>query len=183
MENGDMKKIFILTIIREFLCLIIVFSLLILRNDSNDMVTVLCGLIKLFILLWNGAYIIKYIKKNSAETSSIGLWMVCCVVDACFSLQILISVLFHFQNSIEKSIILLNIYVMVYVSFDTMISLLLLLVIVIDLKRILNENKVIPRKAKHINIPQIRKYNTATKSTKLKDECENQFSKTFEPGK
>ena len=72
---------------------------------------------------------------------------------------------------------------MVYVSFDTMISLLLLLVIVIDLKRILNENKVITRKAKDINIPQIRKYNTATKSTKLKDECENQFSKTFEPGK
>ena len=126
-EFGKVTRIYFLTIIRQVLNIIIVGSLLILRNQADDVVTSLCVLIKIFLLLWNCVYAFKHVNKHSEEIIDFGRWMISCIVDGCFSIQILISILFHFQDSIESSTRLLDIYLMLYLLFDTMVNLIFLL--------------------------------------------------------
>ena len=133
-DSLKMMKIYFVTIVRQIFCLTMVISLLVLRNNENDNVANFCGLIKVFILVVNCVYLIRHIIKNSAYELSCGTWMFTCIVDACFSLQILISVLFHFQDFIENSIIVFNIYLMLYLSFDTMLNLIVLLLTVMSVK-------------------------------------------------
>ena len=133
-ENFKMLKLIILTIVRQIFSLIIVFSLLVLRNDVNDIITDFCGLIKIMIFIWNCINLIKRFVTNLDKNSSFGTWIISCIVDACFSLQMLISVVFHFQDFIENLIMELNINLILYLLFDTIINLILLLLIVLSLK-------------------------------------------------
>ena len=87
-------------------------------------------LLKIFIFVMNCVYLIRHIIKNSTYELSCGTWIATCIVDACFSLQILISVLFHLQDFNENSILVFNMYLMLYLSFDTMLNLIVLLLTV-----------------------------------------------------
>ena len=161
-----MLKLIILTIVRQFFSLIIVFSLLVLRNDVNDIIPDFCGLIKIVIFIWNCINLIKRFVTNLDKSLSFGTWIVSCIVDACFSLQMLISVVFHFQDFIENSIMELNINLILYLLFDTIINLIHLLLIVLSIKPYTVITDEPSRSFKHINTLGELRENSKTKSIK-----------------
>ena len=184
-ENGKAPRVYILTIIRQVFSIIIVGSLLILRNNADDVVTSLCVLIKILLLLWNCGYAYKHVNQHSEEIIVFGRWIISCIVDGCFSIQILISILFHFQDSIENSTRSLDIYLMIYLLFDTMVNLIFILLMATSLisyltKENMNLTKAIDSSTQQMWINNIRLYSNNTK-----DDAYNliNFCKWFKPGK
>lgn len=179
-ENLKMLKIYFVTIVRQIFCLIMVISLLVLRNNENDNVANFCGSIKIFILIMNCVYLIRHIIKNSTYELSCGTWIATCIVDACFSLQILISVLFHFQDFIESSIIVFDIYLMLYLSFDTMINLVVLLLTVMSAKPYSIRNDETLKLVSNNDSSKVNNRNSKTKS--IRNLHQPLFCNSFERG-
>ena len=138
-EDIKMFKIYFVTIVRQFFSLIMMVSLLVLRNNKNDDVTNFCGLVKLFIFILNCVYLIRHIINDSIMKPCNGIWIASCIVDSCFSIQMLISVLFHFQDFDGNSIIVLNIYLMLYLLLDTMFNLIVILLTVMSVNFVMND--------------------------------------------
>ena len=85
-----LDKFLIVTLIRESVSLSIIISLILLRKDSDDIVTFVCYFVKLLILSANFFFLLQRTKKSQPRR-----WLLSCVLDACFSMQMLISVIFH----------------------------------------------------------------------------------------
>ena len=184
-ENGKVTKIYFLTIIRQVFSIIIVCSLLILRNQADDVVTSLCVLIKILLLLWNCGYANKHVNQHSEEIIVFGRWIISCIVDGCFSIQILISISFHFQDSIENSTRSLDIYLMIYLLFDTMVNLIFILLMATSLISYLTKENVNLTKAIDSSTQQMWINNIRLYSNNTKDDAYNliNFCKWSKPGK
>ena len=163
-ENLKMLKIYFVTIVRQMFCLTMMISLLVLRNNENDNVANLCGLIKIFVFVMNCVHLIRHIIENSTYELSCGTWIATCIVDACFSLQILISVLFHLQDFNENSILVFNIYLMLYLSFETMLNLIVLLLTVMSVKPYSIGNDETLKLVRNDNSLTVNNRNSETKS-------------------
>ena len=113
-------------------------------------------------------YAFEHVNKHSEEIIDFGRWIISCIVDACFSIQILISILFHFQDSIENSTRLLEIYLMLYLLSDTMVNLIFLLLMVTSFisyftKDNMNVVKAINSSTQQMLINNIKSYSVNTK--------------------
>ena len=133
-----LNKIFALTLTRQIISFVIFIPLIILRNDLDDIVTFLCCFVKILILFANCGLLIK---KNKSKCHLLGLWIISCVMDSCFSMQMLISIIFHSEDFHEdNSILLYNFYLMVYIIFDTIMNMFLVLLIVIAIKNAIQDD-------------------------------------------
>ena len=91
-QNIYLKRCLLVTLIREVVSILTIIALVVLKKDSGDIVTFVCCSVKVLILSANGYFLIKRYetKKNQPK-----VWLLCCVLDASFSMQMLISVLFY----------------------------------------------------------------------------------------
>ena len=91
-QNKYLHRCLMVTLVREIVSILTIITLMILKKDPGDIVTFICCSVKVFILSANGYYLIK---KYKTEKRQPRMWLLCCVLDASFSMQMLISVLFY----------------------------------------------------------------------------------------
>ena len=123
-KNVYLNKFIVVTLIRELVSLSIIILLILLRNNSDDIVTFVCGFVKLLILSTNIVFLLQRTKKSQPRR-----WLLSCVLDACFSMQMLISVIFHsydaskIQESHAVSGFGETYYLMISIIVDTILNL------------------------------------------------------------
>ena len=123
-KNIYLDKFLVVTIIRELVSLSIIISLILLRNNSDDIVTFVCGFVKFLILSVNFYFLLQRTKKSQPRR-----WLLSCVLDACFSMQMLISVIFHSYDvsKIQESHVVSGFgetyYLMISIVVDTILNL------------------------------------------------------------
>ena len=123
-KNIYLYKFLVATIIRELVSLSIIILLISLRNDSDDIVTFVCGFVKFLILSANFYFLLQKTKGNQPRR-----WLLCCILDACFSMQMLISVIFHsydvskIQESHVESVFGEAFYLRISIIIDTIVNL------------------------------------------------------------
>ena len=91
-QNIYLNRCLVVTLVREVVSILTIITLIVLKKDSGDILTFICCSVKVLILSANGYFLIKRYetKKNQPK-----VWLLCCVLDASFSMQMLISVLFY----------------------------------------------------------------------------------------
>ena len=91
-ENIYLHRCLMVTLVRELVSILTIITLILLKKDSGDIVTFICCSVKVLILSANGYVLTKRYENEKRRTR---MWLLCCVLDASFSMQILISVLFY----------------------------------------------------------------------------------------
>ena len=123
-KNIYLDKFLVVTIIRELVSLSIIILLILLRDNSDDIITFVCGFVKFLILSANFYFLLQKTKNNQPRR-----WLLSCVLDACFSMQMLISVIFHSYDvsEIQKSHAVSGFgetyYLMISIIVDTILNL------------------------------------------------------------
>ena len=123
-KNVYLNKFLVVTIIRELVSFSITILLISLRNNSDDIVTFVCGFVKFLILSANFYFLLQRTKKSQPRR-----WLLSCVLDACFSMQMLISVIFHSYDvsKIQESHVVSGFgetyYLMISIIVDTLLNL------------------------------------------------------------
>ena len=123
-KNIYLNKFLVVTLLREIVSLSIIIVLILLRKDSDDIVTFVCGFVRLLILSTNFYFLLQKTKNNQPRR-----WLLSCVLDACFSMQMLISVIFHsydvskVQESHAVSGFGETYYLMISILVDTILNL------------------------------------------------------------
>ena len=123
-KNIYLNKFLVVTLIRESVSLSIIVLLILLKNNTDDIVTFFCGFVKFLILSANFYFLVQRTTKNQPRR-----WLICCILDACFSMQMLISVIFHsydvskIRESYAVSDFGKTYYLMISIIVDTLLNL------------------------------------------------------------
>ena len=123
-KNIYLNKFLVVTLIRESVSLSIIVLLILLKNNTDDIVTFFCGFVKFLILSANFYFLLQRTKKSQPRR-----WLLSCVLDACFSMQMLISVIFHSYDvsKIQESHVVSGFgetyYLMISIIVDTILNL------------------------------------------------------------
>ena len=91
-QNIYLNRCLTVTLAREVMSIVTIITIIVLKKDSGDIATFICCSVKVLILSANGYVLIKRYENEKRRTR---MWLLCCVLDASFSMQMLISVLFY----------------------------------------------------------------------------------------
>ena len=91
-QNIYLNRCLTVTLAREVMSIFTIITIIVLKKDSGDIVIFICCSVKVLILSANGYVLIKRYENEKRRTR---MWLLCCVLDASFSMQMLISVLFY----------------------------------------------------------------------------------------
>ena len=114
------------TLVREIVGILTIITLIVQKKDSDDIVTFICCSVKVLILSANGYVLLKRYENEKRQPK---VWLLCCVLDATFSMQMLISVLFY-SCDVPRSQLTqvspsfgLTYYLMIFIIADILLNL------------------------------------------------------------